>query len=229
MNVREVALNESQKLYSKLRKLSKDKITLLTVRDIFKGSLHLALVDNHKVFEIEIKMDKVSIPDKILFHKKSTEILYSDFMKETLAHSKSQMKIAKLESNLKQGKNENRAWKIEIKKLLSQVVEGNSRPIIEQVSQKEKPSTQVKTFKKNGRIDIPEPIISPHVIQLQQENEALKKYIMELRTKIIVIDNHKIWWELEKHNMEIIAETPRSILKIRSPTDEVVKAMLDIF
>ena len=89
MNVREVAVDESQKLCHKLRKLSQEKVTVLDVRYVLTSSLHLALTNDQKVFEIDIKMDKVFVPDKIPFHKKSSEILYSDFMKETLAHSKS--------------------------------------------------------------------------------------------------------------------------------------------
>jgi len=89
----------------------------MTVRDSATGSLSLALTYENKVFEVHLDMDQISIPDKIWFHKQSSEVLYADLTKETLAHCNSKKKITKLELQLKQEKASNKAWKTELNML----------------------------------------------------------------------------------------------------------------
>ena len=55
-------------------------MSLLTVKDMTSNVLNFALTEDEKVTEVKIQMDKVNIPDKILFHKKTNEILYYDLL-----------------------------------------------------------------------------------------------------------------------------------------------------
>ena len=50
------------------------------------------------VSEIEFQMDKLSILDKIVFHKGVSNLTYADLTKEALAHLKSQQRVDKLET-----------------------------------------------------------------------------------------------------------------------------------
>ena len=66
-------------------------------------------------------MDQFSIPDKIVFHKKGSDLIYADMTKDALAHLKSQQRVVKLETQLKQEKATNKAWNLQVKLLTDQV------------------------------------------------------------------------------------------------------------
>ena len=59
-------------------------MSLLTVKDTTKNVLNFALTKEEKATEVKIQMDKVNIPDKILFHKQTNEILYYDLLHMSL-------------------------------------------------------------------------------------------------------------------------------------------------
>lgn len=90
-----------QNQYPELRKLSSIQTSLITVRDLENVSLNLALIDEDKVAKVQLKMDRILVPEKIMFHKGVSEVLYFDLTKETLAHKNSQQKVSRLESQLK--------------------------------------------------------------------------------------------------------------------------------
>ena len=56
-------------------------------------------------------MDKVGFPDKINFHKKASEILYSDLLKSYLIKNKLEEKVIKLEEHIKREKDSSKGWK----------------------------------------------------------------------------------------------------------------------
>ncbi len=115
MDLGEEAIIDSHKQYPELRKLSGSKVSLVTVGDLEKGSLNLALTDEQKVSQIHLRMDQISVLDKIMFLKQASEVLYVDIMKESLDHHKSLQKISKLEAQLKWEKEANRDWKTKVK------------------------------------------------------------------------------------------------------------------
>lgn len=49
-------------------------------------------------------MDQINVPDKVNFHKKTSEVLYSDLLHSTLSTKKFQAKVEKLEEKLKKEK-----------------------------------------------------------------------------------------------------------------------------
>ena len=55
-------------------------------------------------------MDKVNIPHKILFRKKTNEILYYDLLHMFLSKNKLENKVERLEKKLKKEKAMSRAW-----------------------------------------------------------------------------------------------------------------------
>ena len=54
----------------------------------------------------------LSIWDKIVFHKGVSDLIYADLNKEALSHPKSQQRVVKLETQLKQEKAKNKAWNL---------------------------------------------------------------------------------------------------------------------
>ena len=57
-------------------------------------------------------MDQFSILDKIVFHKGVSDLIYVDLTKETLRHLRSQQRVVKLETQLKQEKETKKAWNL---------------------------------------------------------------------------------------------------------------------
>ena len=73
-------------------------------------------------------MDKIGIPYKINFHKQASEILYSDLLKSYLNKNKLQAKVVKLEEQIKREKVASKGWKVQVKKLETDLVNLGSKP-----------------------------------------------------------------------------------------------------
>lgn len=84
--------------------------------------MNIAMADESKVYKIKIKLDKLNMPDKINFHKQANDIIYVDLWESTLGISKLNKKLSKLEGKLKQEKATNKALKVHIKKLESDLL-----------------------------------------------------------------------------------------------------------
>ena len=86
------------------------------------------MTDDNKVSEIKIKMDQINMPDKLHFHKQSTEVLYSDLIQTTLSNKKLETRVMKLEEQLKKEKEMNRGWKTHVKKLETNLMVVGGKP-----------------------------------------------------------------------------------------------------
>ena len=58
------------------------------------------MIDDEKASEVELCLEKISVPDKIQLHRQIGDILYSDLLKATLNITKMQSVIDKLENEL---------------------------------------------------------------------------------------------------------------------------------
>ena len=61
-----------------MRSLNNPKTSLFSTRDIERNTFKLAMVNDKKVSEMEVRLDKISVPDKIQLHKKTSDIIYLD-------------------------------------------------------------------------------------------------------------------------------------------------------
>ena len=109
------ALEENQRLLKEVRNISSDKMSLLIVKDPTRIVLNFALIEEEKVTKVKIQMDKVNIPDKILFHKKTNEMLYYDLLHMSLNKNKLESEVERLEKQLKKEKAMSRAWQTHVK------------------------------------------------------------------------------------------------------------------
>ena len=74
------------------------------------------MVNDKKMSDMEVKLDKISVFDKIQLHKQTSDIIYSDLLQATMRINKLQILVDKLEVQLKHEKVENKANAIQIKK-----------------------------------------------------------------------------------------------------------------
>ena len=75
------------------------------------------MVGDEKVSDMVVKLDKISVLDKIHLHRHTDDVLYSYLLKATLKITKLHSFMEKLENQLRQEKVENKVDSVEHKKL----------------------------------------------------------------------------------------------------------------
>jgi hypothetical protein len=119
-----LALSEMRDLVSEVENISQHKFSLFTVRDIEKRTFNIAVADEDKVSEINIRYDNISAPYKVKFHKNTSDMMYSDYLSLSLKNSKLSSYAMKLEGQLRQEKASSRSWKTQVKRLESEGPQG---------------------------------------------------------------------------------------------------------
>ena len=64
----------------RVRSLHSPKTSLVFARDAERNTFKIAMVNDKKMSKMEIRLDKISIPDKIQLHKQTSDIIYSDLL-----------------------------------------------------------------------------------------------------------------------------------------------------
>ena len=86
------------------------------------------MVSDKKVSEMEVKLDKISVPDKIQLHKQTGDVIYSDLLHAIMKITKLQSLVDKMEVRLKHEKVENKTNLIQIKNLRGDVARLRTEP-----------------------------------------------------------------------------------------------------
>ena len=80
---------ETKNLLPRVRNLINQNTSLISTWDAERNTQKFVVVSDKKVSEMEVKLDKISVPDKIQLHKQTRDVIYFD-----LSHAI--MKINKL-------------------------------------------------------------------------------------------------------------------------------------
>jgi hypothetical protein len=91
------ALGEMRDLVPEVENISQHKYSMFTVRDVENMTFNIVVANEDKVSEIKIKYDNISAPDKVKFHKHTSDMLYSDYLILILNNSKLSSYAIKLE------------------------------------------------------------------------------------------------------------------------------------
>ena len=73
-------MEETKNLLPRVRKLINQKTSLISTRDAERNTLKFAVISDKKVSEMEVKLDKISVPDKIQLHKQTGDVICSDLL-----------------------------------------------------------------------------------------------------------------------------------------------------
>jgi hypothetical protein len=119
-----LAMSEIRELIPEVENISQHKSSLFTVRDIEKKTLNIAVADEDKVSEVKLHYENISAPDKVKFHRNTSDMLYSDYLGLSLKISRLTTHALKLEGQLRQEKASNRAWQTQVKRLESEGPQG---------------------------------------------------------------------------------------------------------
>jgi hypothetical protein len=76
------------------------------------------------VSEIKLHYENISAPDKVKFHRNTSDMLYSDYLSLSLRVSRLTTHALKLEGQLRQEKASSRAWQTQVKRLESEGPQG---------------------------------------------------------------------------------------------------------
>jgi hypothetical protein len=101
---RSIANSEIRDLLPEVEMTSQHKDSLLAVRDVEKKTFNIAVTDDDKVCEIKMHYENVATPDKVKFHRNSSDMLYSDYLILALKVSILTTYASKLDGQLKQEK-----------------------------------------------------------------------------------------------------------------------------
>jgi polyhydroxyalkanoate synthesis regulator phasin len=95
-----LAMSEIRELIPEVENISQHKSSLFTVRDIEKKTLNIAVADEDKVSEIKLHYENISAPDKVKFHRNTSDMLYSDYLGLSLKNSRLSTHALKLEGTV---------------------------------------------------------------------------------------------------------------------------------
>ena len=97
-------MEETKNLLPWVRSLLNQKVSLISTRDVERNTLKFAMVSDKKVSEMEVRLDKISVPDKIQLHKQTWDIIYSDLLHAIMKINKLQALVDTLDIQLKHKK-----------------------------------------------------------------------------------------------------------------------------
>jgi hypothetical protein len=92
-----LAMSEMRELIPEIENISQHKSSMFTIRDIEKKTFNIAVADEDKVYEIKLKYENISAPNKDKFCRNTSDMLYSDYLGLSLKNSKLSTYAIKLE------------------------------------------------------------------------------------------------------------------------------------
>jgi len=148
---------------------------------------------------LEVRLDKISVPNKIQLHKQTGDIIYSDLLHAMVRVNKLQVLVDKLEVQLKHEKVENKANSIQIKKLQADLINsgnetGNTQAIKRLLEEKD---NALQVLKKRLKIPSTEHVQSSELLALQEEKDRIHQDMMEYKGKTVKLQEEKDKWQAE--------------------------------
>ena len=148
------SLDETKSLLPQVRKLINKKNSLVSTWYVESNTLKFAMVSDKKVSEMEVKLDKISVPDKIQLHKQTVDVIYSNFLDAIVKVTRLQSLVGKMEVQLKHKKVENKSNLIQIKKLQGDIIILGTEPNNVQATKKllEEKDNTIQVLKKKLKV-----------------------------------------------------------------------------
>ena len=156
--------------------------------------------------------------------------MYNGLLQFTLNTKKLERKVVQLEGQLKQERETNRGWQDEIKMLEVDFVYVGVNPKYVQsiknlLDDKEK---TIQTLKKKLKIPGSKHVQTNELVSLQQENMFFIKEVLNLKEKVLQLDEEKQVLQIDKEEFLLrnIIASPRQEKDVS--TEDLVRAMSQI-
>ena len=224
---RDLNLQENQKKMKDTRKASPNKLSLLTIKETTRNVLNISLAKEDKVVEMKLKMDQISVPDKIHFHRKANEVLYHDLLQSTLSNKNLERKVIKIEKQLKNEKTMGKSWQTQIKKIEANLMEMGVKPDNKNPTKKllEEKDKTIISLKKELKILVAYHPQTKEFLTLQEEFNYLQHSTLDLKDKILQLESENESLQKEKSELFITTVTIGTKKPQKITTDELTKAM----
>jgi HPt (histidine-containing phosphotransfer) domain-containing protein len=171
-------MGEMRDLVPEVEKVSRHKYFMFTVRDVEKRTFNIPVADEDKVSEIKIKYDNISAPDKVKFHKHTSDMLYFDYLSLSSKNSKLSSYAMKLEGQLRQENASSRAWKTQGKRLEAEDPQGLKNSLDEK-------DKLIQSLKKKLKIPATENPQTTELVALEQEKETLHQETLGYKARVL--------------------------------------------
>ena len=155
------------------------------------------MVNDKNMIEMEVRLDNISVPDKIQLHKQTSDIIYSDLLQAMMRINKLQILVDKLEVQVKHEKVENKANAIQIKKLQEDIISSGSEKDNTQAIRRmlEEKDNALQVLKKKLKIPSTEHVQSSELLALQEEKYKMYQEMMEHKGRVVKLQEEKDSWE----------------------------------
>ena len=199
---------------------------MISTQDAERNTLKFVVVSDKKVSEMEVKLDKISVPDKIQLHKQIEDVIYSDLLHATVKVTRLQSLVDKMEIKLKHEKVENKANLIQIKKLQGDIISLGTEPNNVQVMKKflEEKDNTIQVLEKNLKVPNTEHVQYSELFTVHEEKEKVYQEMMDYKGKLLKMQEEKYKWETEK--AKLIAQIAR-LNKDQNDEKEVMEELMN--
>lgn len=177
-------------------------MSLLIVKDPTRNVLNFALTEGEKVTEVKIQIDKVNIPNKILFHKQTNEMPYYYLLHMSLNKNKLENKVDLLEKELKKEKAMSKAWQTQVKAYENELIVVGVQPKEKQLVKKllNEKEKVIKSLKKKLKILVIDHPQTEELVELQKERDDFEKETLNLKAKVLQLTQDKQQLEKQVNN-----------------------------
>ena len=176
-----------------VRELVKSNVSLHTARDASDSSFKIAVTQDDQVSEIKIDLNQISVPDLVLLHKQSTDILYINVLNLALMNSKLQGKNEKLEARLKQEQAANAANQKQMKILETDLVASETDPQDVKVTQKllDEKNKIIQDLKKKLQVPATHITQTNELAEVRSERDRVKGDLLDVQAEVVELKEER--------------------------------------
>jgi hypothetical protein len=174
-------------------------VSLFTSRNIKDNSLKLSVVTKDKISEMNLDLSEINAPDKILLHRQTGEVIYSDYLGAILRANKLKNSVDKINNQLRQEKAENKSRQQQIKKLQMDLINKDGDEATKLLKEKED-----MILKLRRKLKIPDTVLiqGAELTVLEKEKEELANEVNDVTAKMLKLFDEKDHWEKERIILE---------------------------
>ena len=188
-----LSVEQNFKFIQEVRKNTFAGTSLLIVKERDNNTLRIVVDDQAEGSQVMIQMDKITIPDKINFHKQASEVLYSYLLKSYLNKTNLESKLTNLEEQVRREKVASKGWKFQVKKLEANLVAQGSKDKESKATKKllDEKDKQIENMQKKLKIYVTEHPQIDDIMAYKKKNDDLKEELLDLKSKLLEEEQEK--------------------------------------
>jgi hypothetical protein len=216
-----MAMGEMRDLVPEVENISQHKSSMFTIRDIEKTTFNIIVANEDKLSEIKVRYDNISAPEKVKFHRNTSDMLYYDYLSLSLKNPKLSSYAMKLEGKLRKEKASSRGWKTRVKRLESQ----GPQQVKSSLDEKEK---LIQNLKKKLKMSATENPQTTELVSLEQEKEAFLQEALDYKARVFQLEEETMKWSQEKNELLNRVVVVPSTIEVGPNIEGLVQSMSQV-